>query len=81
MLNLEIEADHLAQLELNVSYKEEQLINQDGNGYGYHVQAIVKNGDTNDGIDALVEKYGAESVYNHQGDVWNQFRWEVILVL
>lgn len=62
-----------------VEIKETQLINEYGSGYGWEVKAIVKDGDYRDGIDILVEQYGEEMLYNHQGDVWNQFRWKVIV--
>ena len=54
--------------------------NRNGSGYGETVTAIVANGDRRDGIDALLDAgYSEDDLYNHQGDVWNQFHWKVIV--
>jgi hypothetical protein len=62
-----------------IEIKEEELLNEGGHCFGSMVTATFSEPDTrNDALDALSEKYGEEALFNHKGDVWNQFRWQII---
>lgn len=57
-------------------FKEERLINEYGSDYGMHITVYAVTQRQAD-ID-LCERYGENRVYGSH-DVWDQFRYEVIL--